>query len=130
VRQKRISTAKFTARRQNSSPIAKRVVQFMTLHTRQCEYGLYCPGRKPGLTGLACKHTRDLGQGYYFSEPIEADLALQQLRTQHPFQTPQAKSATEEIRPLEEDDSPTIMMPGDSIGYPPEAKEEEEDEPQ
>jgi hypothetical protein len=72
----------------------------------------------------------DYGQGYYFREPIEADLALQQLRTQHPFQTPQAKSATEEIRPLEEDDSPTIMMPGDFIGYPPEAKEEEEEEPQ
>jgi hypothetical protein len=29
-----------------------------------------------------------------------------------------------------EDDSPTIMMPGDSIGYPPEAKEKEEEEPQ
>jgi EAL domain-containing protein (putative c-di-GMP-specific phosphodiesterase class I) len=38
----------------------------------------------------------DYGQGYFFSEPIEADLALQQLRTQHHFQTPQAKSATEE----------------------------------
>ena len=57
-----ISTAKFTARRQSSSPIAKRVVQSVTLHTRQCEYGLYGPGRKPSLPGSACKHSRDLGK--------------------------------------------------------------------
>ena len=58
----RISTAKFTARRQSSGPIAKRVVQAMTLHARQCEYGPYCPSREPSLPGLACKHTRDLGK--------------------------------------------------------------------
>jgi diguanylate cyclase (GGDEF)-like protein len=70
----------------------------------------------------------DYGQGYYFSEPIEADLALQRLRTQHPFQPPQATSATVEIHPLEEDDSPTAMMPAGSLGYPPEEDEEEEPE--
>jgi hypothetical protein len=32
----------------------------------------------------------ELGQGYYFSEPIEAELALQRLRTQHPFTPAQA----------------------------------------
>ncbi len=75
----------------------------------------------------------DFGQGYYFSEPIEAELALQRLRTQHPFtpaqatgtfQTPPApKDTTAEetvmVKPLEVDDSPTIMIPATSIGFPP-----------
>jgi len=72
----------------------------------------------------------DFGQGYYFSEPIEAELALQRLRTQHPFTptqstgtfAPPKDTTTEEtvmVKPLEVDDSPTIMIPATSIGFPP-----------
>ena len=79
----------------------------------------------------------DYGQGFYFSEPIEAELALQRLRTQHPFQPPAAQTGTYApvktatvatvpaadetvaVKPLEVDDSPTIMIPATSLGFPP-----------
>jgi diguanylate cyclase (GGDEF)-like protein len=66
----------------------------------------------------------DYGQGFYFSEPIEAELALQRLRSQQPFQPVQpslpaaASSDTVMVPPLEEDDSPTIMIPAGSISFP------------
>jgi len=53
----------------------------------------------------------DFGQGYYFSEPLEAERALQRLRSQQPFQPPQASSETAVVRPLDEDSSPTSMLP-------------------
>jgi diguanylate cyclase (GGDEF)-like protein len=52
----------------------------------------------------------DYGQGYYFSEPIEAEPALQLLRSGQPLQPRLESSATLKIRPLEEDGSPTIRM--------------------
>jgi diguanylate cyclase (GGDEF)-like protein len=58
------------------------------------------------LQAMGC----DYGQGYYFSEPIEAEPALQLLLRGEPFQPRSESSATLKIRPLEEDGSPTIRM--------------------
>jgi diguanylate cyclase (GGDEF)-like protein len=66
-------------------------------------------------TETAAKALREMGcnygQGYYFSEPIEDELALHWLRTQEPFQPPPAAiSTTTQARSLEEDSSPTMTM--------------------
>ena len=68
------------------------------------------------LQAMGC----DYGQGYYFSEPVEAEPALQLLRSGEPFQPRPEISATLKIRPLEEDGSPTIRMRIDQDQPPPE----------
>jgi diguanylate cyclase (GGDEF)-like protein len=81
------------------------------------------------------------GQGYYFSEPIEAEPALHRLRSQEPFHpsetptedrsptisvpvitnvvgAPRPKKAGAKARPREVDESPTIILPSSSIDFP------------
>lgn len=71
------------------------------------------------LQDMGCNY----GQGYYFSEPIEVDLALQHLRT---LSDSAGEIGNRGGSSTEEDDSLTIIMLGDSTGYPPQAKVEEE----
>jgi diguanylate cyclase (GGDEF)-like protein len=91
------------------------------------------------------------GQGYYFSEPIEAEAALHRLRSQEPFHpsgaptegrsptisvpvvtdvvaAPRPKTAGAKARPRQVDESPTIILPSSSIDFPEEDDEDEDDE--
>lgn len=63
----------------------------------------------------------NFGQGHYFSEPLEVESALQQLRNQEPFPAHEP-SGTVEVATLPDDDSPTLLLPADAVHFP---KEEE-----
>jgi len=57
----------------------------------------------------------DFGQGYYFSEPLEGELALQRLQSHRPFEPGRESSETMEMTAQEIDDSPTLMLPAQSL---------------
>jgi diguanylate cyclase (GGDEF)-like protein len=64
------------------------------------------------LQAMGC----DYGQGFYFSEPLEAPTAFERLYSRKPFEAGASGAETMELEPLhEEDDSPTIMIPADSL---------------
>jgi diguanylate cyclase (GGDEF)-like protein len=57
------------------------------------------------------------GQGYFFSPPVDAEVAFQQLRTRGRFApsgTPGAAAGADEASGSE-DDSPTLMLPADMV---------------
>jgi diguanylate cyclase (GGDEF)-like protein len=58
------------------------------------------------LKAMGCR----FGQGYYFSEPIEADAALKRLRSQVAFETAHASSDTMLVSPVQGDGSHTLIM--------------------
>jgi diguanylate cyclase (GGDEF)-like protein len=60
----------------------------------------------------------DFGQGYYFSEPLEAELALQKLQSRRPFEPRRETPEPAEMNTLDIDDSPTLMLPAQSLAFP------------
>jgi len=64
------------------------------------------------LQAMGCEY----GQGFHFSEPLDAPAAFHRLYSQQPFQRgAEVAAQTMEIPPLDADDSPTIMIPADSV---------------
>ena len=58
------------------------------------------------LKAMGCR----FGQGYYFSEPLEADAALQRLRGQDSFKPADKTPDVEVVSPLNQDGSQTLIL--------------------
>jgi Amt family ammonium transporter len=69
------------------------------------------------LEEMGCEYA----QGYFFSQPVDAEAAFQLLRSREPLRGAPLPSvaATQRLRPLSEDVSSTIVMPVESIRFPP-----------
>ena len=57
------------------------------------------------------------GQGYYFSPPVDAEAAFQQLRSSGRFGAGQGGEGSEDtvVEAPVTDDSPTVMLPADMV---------------
>ena len=58
------------------------------------------------LQEMGCRY----GQGFFFSEPIDAEAAFQRLRSREPFRVAASTSSTQRVRPPPDDDSSTVVM--------------------
>jgi EAL domain-containing protein (putative c-di-GMP-specific phosphodiesterase class I) len=65
----------------------------------------------------------DYAQGYYFSKPVEAELALQRLYSQAPFIGPPEPDSTVELPAIsEQDNESTRVLHAESIRFPAEGE--------
>jgi diguanylate cyclase (GGDEF)-like protein len=63
------------------------------------------------LQAMGCEY----GQGFYFSEPLEAPAAFHHLYSRQPFATAAMTADTMELHPLDEDSSSTLVLPAGSV---------------
>ena len=91
----------------NTGMMAALVQMAGSLHLKAIAEIVETSAAAAALEKMGC----DYGQGYYFSEPIEAGSALQRLRSRRPFPPPPARpKATQELPALVEDNSPTLIL--------------------
>lgn len=96
-----------TADRANTGMMAAMVQMAASLNLTAIAEIIETEVAATALRELGC----DYGQGYYFSEPVEAEVALRWLRSGDPVQRPQEAAETASVRALNEDRSPTSMLP-------------------
>jgi diguanylate cyclase (GGDEF)-like protein len=109
------------ADRANTGVMAAMVQIAESLHLASIAEIVETEAAAAALQEMGCEY----GQGYYFSEPIDAEAAFQRLRSQDPFNVaPPSPSSTLKVRALvEEDSSSTVVMPVGSLRFPPERTE-------
>jgi EAL domain-containing protein (putative c-di-GMP-specific phosphodiesterase class I) len=100
----------------NAGMMAALVQMAGSLHLKAIAEIVETPAAARALENMGC----DYGQGYYFSKPIDAELALQRLMSQEPFDRAPAPDHTVELPAITGDIESTQVMSADLIRFPPE----------